>query len=106
MTYLVSPSQGCGAEKYRRSDGLVVPGRTEPAPQWPGQYAYCRVEAPVRLLHGAKDPVITPTLLRVYERRITDLKLETVPDAGHWIVEERPELVLERLREFLREIRR
>ena len=49
------------------------------------------------------DPVITPTLLRDYPDRFSDFQLETVDGVGHWIVEQRPELVLDRLRAFLRE---
>lgn len=73
-------------------------------PRWlHGQYAHCRIEVPVRLLHAANDPVITATLLRGYDSRMLDLEIETVDGAGHWIVEERPKLVLQRLRGFLRE---
>jgi pimeloyl-ACP methyl ester carboxylesterase len=34
---------------------------------------------------------------------MTSLRFETVDGVGHWIVEQRPELVLDRLRAFLRE---
>ena len=57
----------------------------------------------MRWLHGLKDPVITPTLLRGYAERIPDFQIETIDSAGHWIVEQRSELVLDRLRAFLRE---
>ena len=50
------------------------------------------------------DPVITPTLLRDHRDRFSDFQLVTVDGVGHWIVEERPELVLDRLRAFLREM--
>jgi pimeloyl-ACP methyl ester carboxylesterase len=68
-----------------------------------GEYADARVDVPVRWLHGTGDPVITPTLLRRYRERIPDFALETVDGVGHWIVEQRPELVLDRLRAFLSE---
>ena len=68
-----------------------------------GEYANHSVDVPVRWLHGMDDPVITPTLLRGYSDRFSDFRLETVDGVGHWIVEQRPELVLERLRAFLRE---
>ncbi len=47
--------------------------------------------------------VDVPTLLRDYPSRFKDFQLETVDGVGHCIVEQRPELVLERLRAFLRE---
>ena len=65
-----------------------------------GEYAQTRV-VPVRWLHGMDDPVITPTLLRGYTDLFSDFQLETVDGVGHWIVEQRPELVLDRLRAFL-----
>ena len=50
------------------------------------------------------DPVITPTLLRGYRDGFSDFQLVTFDGVGHWIVEERPELALDRLRAFLREM--
>jgi pimeloyl-ACP methyl ester carboxylesterase len=67
-----------------------------------GEYDDARVEVPVRWLSGTKDPVLTPDLLDGYADHITDFKVELVDGVGHWIVEQRPELVLDRLRAFLR----
>lgn len=67
-----------------------------------GEYADARVDVPVRWLHGTGDPVITPDLLRGYSRWATDFELELVDGVGHWIVEQRPDLVLDRVRSFLR----
>ena len=68
-----------------------------------GEFAHARLNVPVRWLHGMLDPVLTPTLLRDYPDKVSDFHLETVDGVGHWIVEQRPELVLDRLRAFLRE---
>lgn len=76
---------------------------TSDMPGWlRGEYAGARVQVPVRWLHGTDDPVITPLLLRGYAQRATDFEVELVDGVGHWIVEQRPELVLDRLRGFLR----
>ena len=73
--------------------------------QWlRGEFADEHVKVPVRWLHGTSDPVITPTLLREFSGRVEDFNIELVPGVGHWIAEQRPELVLTRLRSFLREI--
>ena len=61
-----------------------------------------RVDVPVRWLCGTKDPVLTPDLLDGYADRISDFEVELVDGVGHWIVEQRPELVLDRLRLFLK----
>jgi len=70
--------------------------------RWVREYGDGRVEVPVRWLHGTDDPVITPLLLRGYDQRATDFEVELVDGVGHWIVEQRPELVLDRVRKFLR----
>jgi pimeloyl-ACP methyl ester carboxylesterase len=61
-----------------------------------------RVDVPVRWLHGTGDPVITPNLLDGYADRISDFGVEFVDGVGHWIVAQRPELVLDRIQAFLR----
>ncbi len=60
-----------------------------------------RVEVPVRWLSGTADPVIIPELLDGYGDRIADFEVELVDGVGHWIVDQRPELVLDRVRKFL-----
>jgi pimeloyl-ACP methyl ester carboxylesterase len=41
--------------------------------------------------------------LRGYDKFISDSQIETVDGVGHWIAEQRPELVLDLLRSFLGE---
>ncbi len=67
-----------------------------------GEYDNVRVDVPVRWLSGTKDPVLTADLLHGYDERISDFQVELVHGVGHWIVEQRPELVLDRLRSFLK----
>jgi len=67
-----------------------------------GEYNDRRVNVPVRWLSGTGDPVLTPDLLDGYADRITDFEVELVDGVGHWIAEQAPELVLDRLRAFLR----
>ena len=62
-----------------------------------------RVNVPVRWLCGTKDPVFKKNMLDGYADRISDFQVELVDDVGHWIVEQRPDLVLDRLRAVLRE---
>ncbi|AAS06100.1 MULTISPECIES: alpha/beta fold hydrolase [Mycobacterium avium complex (MAC)] len=67
-----------------------------------GEYDGARVHVPVRWLSGTEDPVLTPDLLDGYAERIDDFQLELVDGVGHWIVDQRPDLVLDRVRAFLR----
>ncbi len=76
--------------------------QTREALRWMrGEFENMRVDVPVRWLHGTGDPVITPDLLDGYAERASDFEVELVDGVGHWIVEQRPELVLDRIRAFL-----
>jgi len=65
-----------------------------------GRYARQRLTVPTRMLHGAEDPALRPELLAGYERHADDMSVELVADCGHFIVDERPELVAERARDL------
>jgi pimeloyl-ACP methyl ester carboxylesterase len=67
-----------------------------------GEFDNTQVDVPVRWLSGTADPVITPDLLDGYAKHISDFEVELVDGVGHWIVEQRPDLVLDRLRAFLK----
>ncbi|OBK22147.1 epoxide hydrolase [Mycobacterium asiaticum] len=67
-----------------------------------GEYDSARVTVPVRWLTGTEDPVITADGTNGYADHISDFDVELVPGVGHWIVDQRPDLVLDRLRAFLR----
>jgi pimeloyl-ACP methyl ester carboxylesterase len=67
-----------------------------------GEYADARVDVPVRWLTGTEDPVITADLTDGYADHISDFEVELVAGVGHWIVAQRPDLVLDRLRAFLK----
>jgi pimeloyl-ACP methyl ester carboxylesterase len=60
-----------------------------------------RTDVPLRFVTGLKDPVITPALHGGYREHATDITFEHVPDVGHWIVEQAPDLVLARIRALL-----
>jgi len=55
-----------------------------------------RLRVPGRLVVGERDPVVRPSLIDGRERWADDLVIERVPDVGHWIPAERPDLVAER----------
>ncbi len=97
------------------SEYMNQPGHAEAGSRWyrsfqttemrswrAGEYNDAGVDVPVRWLSGTDDPVITPRLLDGYADRISDYQVELVDGVGHWIVAQRPDLVLDRLRAFLR----
>jgi pimeloyl-ACP methyl ester carboxylesterase len=65
-----------------------------------GRYRALRLETPTLWLHGMLDVVIRPEMLSGYEPYADELQVEHVPDAGHFIAEQRQELVLERALDF------
>ncbi|MFE4974522.1 alpha/beta fold hydrolase [Kitasatospora sp. NPDC056651] len=58
-----------------------------------GRYRRLRLTTPTRLLTGERDFVLPPGVLGGGERNATRLRVAGVPDAGHYLHEERPELV-------------
>ena len=65
-----------------------------------GRYDAERLGVPTLLLFGVHDLVLRPEMLAGYEEHADDMRVELVPDAGHLVVDERPELVSERVLEF------
>ena len=65
-----------------------------------GRYAGQRLSVPTRMLFGTDDAAIHPDLLRGYEQHADDMQIELVPGCGHFIADERPDLVAERALAF------
>ena len=70
-------------------------------PAWlRGRYRDRRLTTPTLWLHGERDPVITPGLFRDIADHADDVRIEYLPDCGHFPQEEQPALVAAELREF------
>jgi pimeloyl-ACP methyl ester carboxylesterase len=65
-----------------------------------GRYRDKRLHAQTLWLHGTDDPVIRPFMLHGAEPYADDLRIELVEGVGHFIAEERPDLVLDRALTF------
>jgi len=65
-----------------------------------GRYAHQRLVVPIRLAFGTDDTALRPETLAGYQRHAEDMKVELVPGCGHFIADERPDLVAERARAF------
>lgn len=72
----------------------------ELAPVLRGRYADKRLTVPTRMLFGTDDAAIHTDLLAGYEDHADDMEIELVPGCGHFIADERPDLVAERARAF------
>ncbi len=55
-----------------------------------------RLTVPTQIVFGAADKAVSPVVLRGIERHCDDVAIELVPDSGHFIAEEKPELVADR----------
>ncbi len=65
-----------------------------------GRYARRRLTVPTLLVFGVDDFVLRPQMLAGYEKHADEMRVELVPGCGHFIADERPDLVAERAREF------
>jgi pimeloyl-ACP methyl ester carboxylesterase len=63
-----------------------------------GVYRRLTMETPGLILFGTDDHVQDSRLLPGFERNAPNMRLETIPSVGHFIVDERPDLVLDRAR--------
>lgn len=59
------------------------------------------VDVPTLVLWGMEDVALPPELVEGLEDYVSQLTLEKVPGASHWIIHEQPDLVANRLAAFL-----
>ena len=67
-----------------------------------GRYSAADLRVPSKLVFGVRDPVLTTRAATAAAAQSDSLDLELVPDAGHFVVDQRPELVADRLLGLLR----
>lgn len=94
------PGALTGMLHWYRAAG-VHPGAVEPTGHEPGDGEEWIVRVPTLVLWGEEDRYLLPGNLEGVEEYVPDLELRRVPDAGHWIVHQKPDLVNGAIREFL-----
>lgn len=65
-----------------------------------GHYRSQRLTVPTRILAGEADPVIKADILAGYEPYADDMSVEILAGCGHFVAEEKPEIVIERARQL------
>lgn len=97
----------CYAESFRSRDHALASSHvyrsflTRELPRLKkGWYRSRRSTVPTRILWGEADPVVRGDVLAGYEPYADEMSVEEVPGCGHFIAEERPDLVVERAREL------
>jgi pimeloyl-ACP methyl ester carboxylesterase len=65
-----------------------------------GHYRSQRSSVPTRILTGEADPVIKADILAGFEPYADEMSVEEITGCGHFIAEEKPDLVIARAREL------
>ncbi|MGH2906152.1 MAG: alpha/beta fold hydrolase [Solirubrobacterales bacterium] len=86
----------------QRSHATMMLYRTMLAREVPkiamGTYAKGRLKTPTRILFGADDVAVSlDTIMADHSKKADDLTVEVVENCGHFIVDEQPQLVVERM---------
>ena len=90
---------------YRASE-VVVPaiGEEARAPAWT-LAPFPRIRVPTLVLWAMRDTALLPVQLGGLYDLVEDLRLVTVPDAGHFIPWEQPKTVTAAIRKFMHDVR-
>jgi pimeloyl-ACP methyl ester carboxylesterase len=60
------------------------------------------VKVPTLVIWGEKDTALLISSLDGLEKFVTTLTIKRIPDGTHWVIHEKPELVNQHIREFIR----
>jgi pimeloyl-ACP methyl ester carboxylesterase len=66
-----------------------------------GRYSASDLGVPTKLVFGQRDPIITTGAVEDVTGQSDRIELELVPDAGHFVGDEKPELIADRLMRFV-----
>jgi len=88
---------------YRASE-IVVPevGEEAALPAWT-ELPFPHLAMPTLVIWALRDKALLPVQLEGLHALIDDLRLVTIPDAGHFVPWEKPEPVIAAIRDFMRE---
>ncbi len=83
-----------GSVLYRR---VILPEMRRIAT---GAYRQSRLSVPTRVLYGPADPAVVPEMYGGSEPYADDLSVEPIEGAAHFLVDERPDAVADRILAF------
>jgi pimeloyl-ACP methyl ester carboxylesterase len=88
------PGALTGGLNYYRASPMYPPKDDDPGPRKLSLAAKdFTVRVPTLVIWGDKDRALLPSLLDGLEECVPGMKVVRVPDAGHWVMRQRPELV-------------
>lgn len=73
-------------------------------PFWSSYRRLPRLKIPTLVMHGEKDKVLPPINGKRLAARIPGARLKMVPNAGHMLVSDQPEIVMNEILRFLEEV--
>ena len=91
-----------GGLNYYRAARLKSPVGGEQADTTRLLAVQSAISVPALVIWGEKDGALLPGNLDGLGEYVRSLKIERVPEAGHWIVHEQPAKVIDAIRRFLR----
>jgi epoxide hydrolase 4 len=96
------PGALTGGLNYYRASPLYPPTAEDPgANKLQVKPEDCMVRVPTLVLWGERDTALLIGCLDGLERCVPDLKVVRAPDASHWIVHEKPDLVCREIEAFV-----
>jgi len=95
------PGALTGGLNYYRAARMLPPAPGNAAPEPVVDVAALTVRVPTLVIWGERDSALLPGNLDGLDQFVPDLTVRRVPDANHWIVHQKPELVNRYIREFL-----
>lgn len=90
-----------GLNYYRAAKIGPRTGPDDASPRLAGEFGSLEVKAPTLVIWGEKDPYLLGGNLDGLEEYVYNLRIERLPDAGHWVVHQKSGTVNSLLREFL-----
>jgi epoxide hydrolase 4 len=97
------PGALTGGLNYYRASRMIppAPGTPLPASELVLDTAALTVRVPTMVIWGERDTALTTANLDGLEEFVPDLTVSRIPDANHWVVHQKPDLVNGYIREFL-----
>ena len=95
------PGALTGGLNYYRASPMYPPSAEDPGAKklqlQPGDFM---VRVPTLVLWGERDTALLTGCIEGLEQCVPDLRIVRAPDASHWIVHEKPDLVCREIEEF------
>ncbi len=96
------PGALTGGLNYYRASPLYPPSPADPgATKVKLEAGDFMVRVPTLVLWGEKDRALLPSMLDGMEDVVPGVKVVRVPDATHWVMDEKPDLVNAEIRKFI-----